>query len=719
MQWLSTLDRPAKTLESSDSNPHFAGKTTNIGQTKLDTIESDAPGSLPFVIYSAQPMMERLRSPAGIRSPASPVDDSEDASFSMHTPDAAVAWVEAHYDDPQVEAIRAQRIGGPIATMLFPYEPGLVIFGSTKTQPVLFEVARCLSELSNFPVMIQPPSHNPITKWKAEDEAGTPSFSKNQDGGSCDADCKPSDRGLSAHHVQHGKVSRLRGGAGSDSESDSDLYKPRISNNHSITHHLQLARSNLKQNTSDVNIVIESNTHFTVQTEYKNKRREGPRPQVISHTELKVHPQHGVHPDRSYSRVGFVIDEHPEHRLFKPTWIDQGFGLPGQTLKTTRSELEEKNAELDLGKTTMAKLGRKWTKGKAKENTSDRVTPKWLVGHELGPILQADQSNNMCGISYNIGYEPTEFDWGTPVEFPLEVQFSVGINVTAHKNGRNIKSDKLPTKVAFRVLHQTMLWIRNNDLKTKGVGMVVLSSHTIPDIQTMDEFSTAEYHVIDLERISQSATATVSLAGPHNSQDPSIFLATGVEPIITRSRIGAYVAKTKSKLEGLFNYGNGPSDFTLHPLVVRGWDASQGEWKRPVYSMLDENFWNVDRNPHKSSAPKHRLVVAETPVVAGIPVVATALAVHTTAIDASAGGAEDTGKHLAVPRESQATGSSSSTTPGSPAITRFGSSSSHSTPATSVTSVAVAGMPVPPSGPKPDKGKARVAAVDVPVPHTV
>ncbi|KAJ6476657.1 hypothetical protein C8R47DRAFT_1289858 [Mycena vitilis] len=186
---------------------------------------------------------------------------------------------------------------------------------------------------------------------------------------------------------------------------------------------------------------------------------------------------------------------------------------------------------VDPGVATVGKVGHKRTKGKAHENNSDRVTPKWLAGHELGPILQADQSNNMCGISYNI--EPTEFDWdGMPVEFPLEVQFSIGINVTAHKNGRNIKSDKLPTKVAFRVLHQTMLWIRNNDLKTKGVGMVVLSSQTIPDIQTMAAFGTAEYRVLNLERISESA-ANVSLAGPHNSQEPSIFLAAGVEPIIT------------------------------------------------------------------------------------------------------------------------------------------------------------------------------------------
>ncbi|KAJ7616369.1 hypothetical protein DFH06DRAFT_1239183 [Mycena polygramma] len=700
MQWLSTMATPAKMSSASpvSENPHLG--TTNISQTELDTLRSDGPGSRPFIIYS---------SPHLVESPA----NNFDASFSTHVPDAAVSWVEAHYDHPQIEAIRAQRIGGPIATMLSPYEPALVIFGSTIAQPVLFEVARCLSELSHFPVMIQPHSHNPVTKWKAEDDAEISSLSTNQDAESFDADCRPSDTGFSSQ-VQHGRVSRLRGGAGSDSESDSELYKPRNSRTHSMTYILKLARSNLKSGAPDVDIMIESNTSFTVQTGYQNKRREGPRPQVISHTELKVQPRNGVHPDRSYSRVGFVIDEHPEHRIFKPTWIDEGFGPPGQTLKTTHTELKENNVELDLGKTTVGKIGHKRTKGKAHENNSDRVTPKWLIGHELGPILQADQSNNMCGISYNVGYEPTVFTWNTPIEFPLEVRFSVGINVTAHKNGRNIKSDTLPTKVAFRVLHQTMLWIRSSTLKAKGVGMVVLSSHTIPDIQTKDEFNTTEQHVIDLERISQSASATAP--GPHNSDDPSIFLAIGAEPIITRSRIGGYVAKTKSKLEGFFKYESRPSDFPLHPLVVRGWDASQGEWKRPVYSILDEKFWNVDRNPQRSTAPRHRLVVAETPVIVGTPVVAdlgTALPVHATAIDASANAAEDTEEQVFAPRETKATSSTPSTTTGSPEITRFESSLSHSTAATSVPSVAAAGVPVP-TGPRLGKGKNRAAAIDVP-----
>ncbi|KAJ6453655.1 hypothetical protein C8R47DRAFT_244048 [Mycena vitilis] len=373
MRWLATMATPAKMSSASlvSENPHLG-----TSQTELDTLRSDGPGSRPFIIYSSPHIAE------------SPVNNS-DAPFSTHVPDAAVSWLEANYEHPQIEAIRVQRIGGPIATMISPYEPALVIFGSTIAQPVLFEVARCLSELSHFPVMIQPHSHNPVTKWKAEDDAEISSLSTNQDTESFDAP-QASDPGFSSQ-VHYGEVSRLRGGAGSDSESDSELHVPRDGRPlHSMTYMLKLARSNLKSEARDINIMIESNTGFTVQAGYQNKRR----PQVISHTELKVQPRIGVHCDRSYSRVGFVIDEHPEHRIFKPTWIDEGFGPPGQTLKTTGTELKENNVELDPGLATVGKIGHKRTKGNAHENTSDRVSKQVYSSNAILDLLLCSTSGD-------------------------------------------------------------------------------------------------------------------------------------------------------------------------------------------------------------------------------------------------------------------------------------------------------------------------------------
>jgi hypothetical protein len=74
-------------------------------------------------------------------------------------------WLEAHYDDPPLTSMRLLGVGGPIAAMLSPDEPSLLIFGSIHDNSVL-AAAGGLSELSGFPVMIRPLRDNPITSWE-------------------------------------------------------------------------------------------------------------------------------------------------------------------------------------------------------------------------------------------------------------------------------------------------------------------------------------------------------------------------------------------------------------------------------------------------------------------------------------------------------------------------------------------------------------------------
>ena len=50
--------------------------------------------------------------------------------LSVCTVPDAVAWVEAHYDDPLLSAIRARNFEGPLAIPLSPAESALAIFGS-------------------------------------------------------------------------------------------------------------------------------------------------------------------------------------------------------------------------------------------------------------------------------------------------------------------------------------------------------------------------------------------------------------------------------------------------------------------------------------------------------------------------------------------------------------------------------------------------------------
>lgn len=48
----------------------------------------------------------------------------------VHSPDDIVVWLEAHYDHPLLKNMRSRGVGGPIAAMLSPDGPSLVIFGS-------------------------------------------------------------------------------------------------------------------------------------------------------------------------------------------------------------------------------------------------------------------------------------------------------------------------------------------------------------------------------------------------------------------------------------------------------------------------------------------------------------------------------------------------------------------------------------------------------------
>ncbi|KAJ7918335.1 hypothetical protein B0H13DRAFT_1869517 [Mycena leptocephala] len=84
---------------------------------------------------------------------------------SVYSPDDAMLWLEAHYDDPPLTSMRLLGVGGPIAAMLSPDEPSLVIFGSIHDNSVL-AAAGGLSELSGFHVMIRPLRDNPITSWE-------------------------------------------------------------------------------------------------------------------------------------------------------------------------------------------------------------------------------------------------------------------------------------------------------------------------------------------------------------------------------------------------------------------------------------------------------------------------------------------------------------------------------------------------------------------------
>ncbi|KAJ7177660.1 hypothetical protein C8R46DRAFT_1029273 [Mycena filopes] len=141
-------------------------------------------------------------------------NDAAQSSFSVHLPDKALEWLEAHYEDPILMMMRTNvNMGGPIAAMLASNEPCLVIFGSILDNQVL-EAATSLSHLSQFSVMVQLYKNNPTSKWEeywAQTGPLQPEASES---------LQQPDPPIQA---ESGPVQRLRGGASSESESEPEL----------------------------------------------------------------------------------------------------------------------------------------------------------------------------------------------------------------------------------------------------------------------------------------------------------------------------------------------------------------------------------------------------------------------------------------------------------------------------------------------------------------
>lgn len=185
---------------------------------------------------------------------------------SIHSPDMAVVWLEAHYDDPVLQSIRSRDLGGPLAAMLSPDEPVLVIFGSILDDWVL-KTGKVLSEVSGFPVMIRTLKDNPVPNWMEANgspqraDTGVLVDTDESDNDLGESTMEDSDqdtasiesvdsigRTSSVHSIEQsdsvtsGRALRLRGGAGGDDE-----FIPWMSPVHILDVELHICLSSTKE----------------------------------------------------------------------------------------------------------------------------------------------------------------------------------------------------------------------------------------------------------------------------------------------------------------------------------------------------------------------------------------------------------------------------------------------------------------------------------------
>jgi hypothetical protein len=84
--------------------------------------------------------------------------------LSVHDSSLADNWLNRYYEHEFLVNLRANEIGGPIASMLSVDVPALSIFASMS--PQVIEMAGELAQLSGFPVVIKPVTEDPSVYFK-------------------------------------------------------------------------------------------------------------------------------------------------------------------------------------------------------------------------------------------------------------------------------------------------------------------------------------------------------------------------------------------------------------------------------------------------------------------------------------------------------------------------------------------------------------------------
>ncbi|KAJ7231310.1 hypothetical protein C8J57DRAFT_181416 [Mycena rebaudengoi] len=313
---------------------------------------------------------------------------------SAHSPDEAVHWVEAHYDDPLLKSIRSHGTGGPIASMLSPDIPALTIFGSF-LKKLDVQAAQLLADSSRFMVMLRPITDDPVPKWELRratihgenDEKLKDTTTRQEDDHQSDAasgeqtidsdDSSTSSMDETDEMYQTKGVLRLRGGA-----SDDD-YSPWLGPDHNFSFAVTLRPDAGNEQC----VWLDSKIQFKVQTEYTDSSRAIRRPQIVSWTRFSATSNFpGVFADRSYSSSGFLTYGELIFGISNIPCAD--FTPPDHTTKATKTKTDQNTIALTLNAGIKPTGTAAYTKNKieadAVEEANDRVTPKCAVYHRKG-----------------------------------------------------------------------------------------------------------------------------------------------------------------------------------------------------------------------------------------------------------------------------------------------------------------------------------------------
>ncbi|KAJ7714251.1 hypothetical protein B0H16DRAFT_525160 [Mycena metata] len=328
-------DKHPDTILAMDVAAGSGSRDEKIVQLPVSQVEAEVNSSIPgdserqplshistFVICSPKSARVKPPNPSGLTSEDVQMLQAESTrgghAVMVYRPEAVVLWLQVHNEHPLIKAIQCRHIGGPIAAMLAPDAPCLVIFGSIHDGWVV-KAAKLLADESQFAVMIRPLRDNPKFVWEQGSGKDAPSratsLSDHNSPGTIEENDDETDEGNDLDTESEGdndstdndpsstadlrSALRLRGGTAPD-------YRPRLGPVHKIDVQIDVQPTFGKTYQVD----LQTRLQFKTQAEYESKNKDGYRPQIIAWVSFSVVQRSGMSatPDRSYSDISFLVE---------------------------------------------------------------------------------------------------------------------------------------------------------------------------------------------------------------------------------------------------------------------------------------------------------------------------------------------------------------------------------------------------------------------------
>ncbi|KAF7366996.1 hypothetical protein MSAN_00958400 [Mycena sanguinolenta] len=497
---------------------------------------------------------------------------------SVYSVPDAVTWVEAHYDDPLLCAIRARNFEGPLAIPLSPEEPALAIFGSI-ADALIPQLAKELARVSGFAVMVRPRADNPMPNFaSAHDITASDSVSGD---------------------VSVGKVARLRGGAGDDDlgSGEPPAWEGEY---HDFTINLRL-KTNGDTPLYEVN--IRSYIKFKTQSmKNSNLAIITPRPEVLSFVSLIIKlRREETQLDRSFSNIGLLA--HRPNSISNCDFLDVGYEPPAATLKRTSGQSTSVTGGGTFGLTGLlpsftATGG--YTRGgsEAVESTDQKPMPKCNIRYDPGRGWDPEEAERAGKDfqSYDVSWFPeTNRD---KVAYEMRVEFGLGIIIRHNKRFK----PHLP-RISSIVRDQIVIWVKDPGLRSQCRGVMLLTSTYIPDALCDERLTIHSRTTVDL---STTSTQNIPVGVPVAVPD-ELGVSVSVVPLDrSKTRQSSKISKLFGRLSLKSSSTSGKMaampQLPMYETVARGWQSENMRFRDVLWPTLDRQFGLIDNNTNSVRA---------------------------------------------------------------------------------------------------------------------